>query len=330
MTAQEPHRPPDRRLCVAPMMAHTDRHFRYLLRLLSGRVMLYSEMLTTGAVLNGDPSRRLAFDPSEHPVGLQLGGSDPVELARAAAVAEATGYDEINLNVGCPSDRVREGRIGACLMAEPRLVAECVAAMRTAVRIPVTVKSRIGIDDRDSYEDLVRFIEPVAAAGCTVFIVHARKACLNGLSPRENREIPPLRHEYVHRLKREFPHLEIILNGGICSLAEVKEHLAHVDGVMIGRAACDDPYVLAGADREIFGTRTLPATRHEVLERFMDYMETRLALGDALHGMARHALGLFHGQPGARAFRRRLSLQSTSPGAGIEVMREALAQVAQA
>jgi len=324
MTSTEFQRLPDRRLCVAPMMAHTDRHFRYLLRLISSRVMLYSEMLTTGALLNGEPSRRLAFDAAEHPVGLQVGGADPVALARCARIAESAGYDEVNLNVGCPSDRVRSGRFGACLMAEPGLVAECAAAMLAAVRIPISVKSRIGIDGRESYDDLARFIDTVAGTGCRIFIVHARKAVLGGLSPRQNREVPPLRHEFVHRLKRDFPDLEIIVNGGIRSLEGARDQLAYVDGAMIGRAACDNPYLLAVADRELFGLGTPAASRREVLERFIDYMETRLASGDTLQAMTRHLLGLFQGQPGARSFRRHLSQHARASAAGIAIIREAL------
>lgn len=316
--------PPDRRLCVAPMMAHTDRHFRYLLRLLSSRVMLYSEMLTTGAVLNGDPSRRLAFDPAEHPVGIQFGGSDPAALARCARIAESAGYDEVNLNIGCPSDRVRDGRFGACLMAEPGLVADCVGAMLDAVRIPVSVKSRIGIEERDSYDDLAGFVDRVARAGCRIFIVHARKACLGGLSPRQNREVPPLRHELVYRLKQDFPGLEIIINGGIATLQEARGHLSQVDGVMIGRAARDNPYLLAGADREIFGMQASAFSEREILARFIAYMEARMDQGDALHGMARHALGLFRGRPGARSFRRQFSLGARASGTGIEALRAAL------
>jgi tRNA-dihydrouridine synthase A len=320
MTARENRRPPDRRLCVAPMMAHTDRHFRFLLRLISSRVMLYTEMLTTGALLRGDPARRLAFDPAEHPVGIQLGGSDPRALAESARIAEGAGFDEVNLNVGCPSDRVSSGRFGACLMAEPELVAECAASMLAAVRIPVSVKSRIGIDDRDGYEDLARFVGIVAAAGCNIFIVHARKAWLRGLSPRQNREVPPLRLDLVHRLKREFPHLEIIVNGGVGSLEEARRQLAGVDGVMIGRAACVNPYLLAGADREIFGMGAGLPSRRAVFSRFVDYAEARFAEGEAVHHVARHALGLLQGQPGARSFRRLLSSRPRDPG----VLREAL------
>ncbi|HEY7841067.1 MAG TPA: tRNA dihydrouridine(20/20a) synthase DusA [Gammaproteobacteria bacterium] len=315
---------PDRRLCVAPMMAHTDRHFRYLLRLLSTRVMLYSEMLTTGALLNGDPSRRLAFDPFEHPVGLQLGGSDPAALARCARIAETAGYDEVNLNIGCPSERVREGRFGACLMAEPALVAECVTAMRETVCIPVTVKSRLGIDGLDGYDDLLRFVETVAAAGCGTFMVHARKAVLGGLSPRQNREVPPLRHEFVHRLKRELPDTEVIVNGGIGSLEEARRQLEHVDGVMIGRAICDNPYLLACADRDIFGEERTSPSRRDVFLRYADYAEARVAEGEALHHVARHVLALFRGEPGARSFRRHLSARDSSAAGSL---REALAFV---
>lgn len=321
---------PDRRLCVAPMMAYTDRHFRYLLRLFSGRAMLYTEMLTTGALMQADAARRLAFHAAEHPVALQLGGSEPEPLARCARLAEDSGYDEVNLNVGCPSDRVRTGRFGACLMAEPGLVAECVAAMIGAVRIPVTVKSRIGIDETERYDDLARFVKTVADAGCRVFIVHARRAVLGGLSPKQNREVPPLRHDFVHRLKREFPELEIIVNGGIRSLDEARRHLEHVDGVMLGRAVCDKPALLAAADREIFGVAAHDACPREVFARFMDYAAIRVARGDPLQSIARHALGVFQGRPGARAFRRHLSRHALAPGAGIEVMQEALALVANA
>lgn len=307
------------------MMAHTDRHLRYLLRLISRRVMLYSEMLTTGALLHGDPERRLAFDPAEHPLALQLGGSDPAALAAAAHIAEDAGYDEVNLNLGCPSERVQSGRFGACLMAEPELVADCVGAMLAAVRIPVTVKTRIGIDARDSYEELAAFVARLAAAGCGTFIVHARKAWLSGLSPKQNRELPPLRHEVVHRLKRDFPALEIILNGGIRSVAEARAQLEHVDGVMIGRAACSNPFLLAQADREIFGATTAAPERHEVLLRYTDYAERQLAAGALLPRISRHLLGVFQGRPGARAFRRHLATRGTRPGAGVEVLRQALA-----
>lgn len=312
-------------LAVAPMMEWTDRHCRYFLRLISRRTLLYTEMVTADAVIHGDRERLIGFDPAEHPVALQLGGSEPARLAAAARIGADFGYDEINLNVGCPSDRVQSGRFGACLMAEPDLVAECVAAMRAAVAVPVTVKCRIGIDDQDQEEALDRFVATVAAAGCGTVIVHARKAWLDGLSPKENRTVPPLDHGRVHRLKRRFPALEVVVNGGIETLAEAQAHLAHVDGVMMGRAAYQNPFVLAEADRRLFGERTRPPSRAEVLERLIPYAETQLARGVRLQQIARHILGLPQGCPGARTFRRHLSEQAPRPGAGTEVLREALA-----
>ncbi len=318
---------PDRRLSVAPMLEWTDRHCRYFLRLITRHTLLYTEMVTTGALLHGDVARHLAFDAAEHPLALQLGGSDPAELAECARMGEAWGYDEINLNVGCPSDRVQNGRFGACLMAEPELVAECVAAMAGAVQIPVTVKSRIGIDHQDDYSDLARFVETVAGAGCGTFIVHARKAWLQGLSPKENREIPPLRYDSVQRLKREHPELEIILNGGIESLEAAEAQLDLVDGVMIGRAAYQQPEMLLEADARIFGDAHPVPTAHEVVERFIPYVEARLAEGVPLGAMTRHILGLFGGRPGARRWRRVISEQAHRPGAGVAVIRDALGQV---
>ncbi|MGE0611973.1 MAG: tRNA dihydrouridine(20/20a) synthase DusA [Hyphomicrobiales bacterium] len=313
-----------RRFCVAPMMEWTDRHCRYFLRLISRRALLYTEMVTAVAILRGDARRLLRFDPAEHPVALQVGGSDPRELAEAARIGEEFGYREINLNIGCPSDRVQSGRFGACLMAEPGLVAEGVAAMRAAVAVPVTVKCRIGIDDQDPDRDLDRFIDAVAGAGCTTFIVHARKAWLEGLSPKQNRDVPPLDHYRVYRLKRERAGLEIVINGGIENLDSAGAHLAHVDGVMLGRAAYHDPWQLAGVDSRLFGDAPSGLTRRNVLERLVPYAERQLAEGVPLHAITRHILGLCQGQPGARAFRRHLSETAVRPGAGVDVLRRAI------
>jgi tRNA-dihydrouridine synthase A len=317
----------NRRLSVAPMMDYTDRHDRYFLRLISRQALLYTEMVTTGAVLHGDCQRLLAFDPMEHPLALQLGGSEPLELARCARIAEELGYDEVNLNAGCPSDRVQSGRFGACLMAEPDLVAECMSAMKEAVAIPVTIKTRIGIDDRDSYSQLTHFVDRIAAAGCQVFIIHARKAWLQGLSPKENREIPPLRYQVVYRLKNDFPDLNIIINGGITDLNQAGHHLQFVDGAMIGRAAYHNPYLLAPVDQGFFGAATPPLTRHQVIEYFLPYVERQLTRGNRLGSMTRHILGLFQGQPGARAWRRHLSENAHRPGARVEVIIGALRQL---
>jgi tRNA-dihydrouridine synthase A len=317
----------DRLIAVAPMLDWTDRHYRYFIRLLSRHTLLYTEMVTTGAILRGDRERLLAHDPIEHPLALQLGGSDPAELARCACIAADWGYDELNLNVGCPSDRVQSGRFGACLMAEPDLVAACVAAMRVATDLPVTVKTRIGIDERDSYQELADFVRRVAAGGCTVFIVHARKAWLSGLSPKENREIPPLRHEVVHRLKRDFPELTIVLNGGLTTLEQVTEQLRQVDGVMIGRAAYENPYLLAEVDRRFFGSSAPPPNRHQVVRALLPYLEDRLRAGTPLQCMTRPILGLFQGIPGARAWRRVLSERAWRHGAGVEVVEAALERV---
>jgi len=311
------------RLCVAPMMDWTDRHCRFFHRLLSPHALLYTEMVTAPAVLHGDRARLLGFDPAEHPVALQLGGSDPGELSAAARVGESQGYDEINLNVGCPSDRVQSGRFGACLMREPALVADCIAAMRAAVSIPVTVKCRLGVDQQDEYEDLERFVEIVRATGCNVFAVHARKAWLEGLSPKENREIPPLNYARVYRLKRDFPELTIIINGGIAGVADVHEHLLHVDGVMLGRTAYHEPYRLAEIEHEIFGT-PLP-DRDAVLARLNPYVDAHLARGDRLQHITRHILGLYQGLPGARAYRRMLSERAHHADAGYEVVQQAIA-----
>jgi tRNA-dihydrouridine synthase A len=313
------------RFCVAPMLDWTDRHCRFFHRLITKQALLYTEMITTGALLYGDRHRFLQFDPREHPLALQLGGSDPADLAACAKMAEDFGYDEVNLNVGCPSDRVQNGRFGACLMAEPELVAECVVAMRNAVSIPVTVKSRIGIDDRDSYEELAHFIDTVSGAGCETFIVHARKAWLKGLSPKQNREVPPLRYEMVYRLKRDFPALRIVLNGGITTLEQTEEMLRHgIDGVMMGREAYHNPYILAEADRRLFGSTAEVITRVEIIEKLLPYIERQLAEGVRLHSITRHILGLFHGEMGARSWRRHLSEHAAKYGADASVVREAL------
>ena len=309
------------------MLDWTDRHGRFFLRLLSRHVRLYTEMVTTGAVLRGDRERFLAYDPAEHPLALQLGGSDPADLARCASIAADFGYDEVNLNVGCPSDRVQSGRFGACLMAEPDLVAECVAAMRAVVAIPVTVKTRIGIDDRDSYEALAEFVRRVAAGGCETFIIHARKAWLKGLSPRENREIPPLRYEVVYQLKRDFPNLTVVLNGGLTTLDQAVEQLDQVDGVMLGRAACENPFLLAGVDQRFFHASESPPSRHQVVAAFTPYISKQLRQGTPLHGMTRLMLGLFQGIPGARAWRRTISEQGCRRGAGVEVVENALRHI---
>lgn len=309
---------------MAPMLDWTDRHCRYFLRLISRQVLLYTEMVTTGAILHGDRSRLLDFDPSEHPLAIQLGGSEPPALAECARIAEDWGYDEINLNVGCPSDRVQRGRFGACLMAEPELVAECVAAMGQAVSLPVTVKTRIGVDDRDSWDELAYFIRTVADAGCQTFIIHARKAWLSGLSPKENREVPPLRYDVAARVKAEFPDLEILLNGGIQTLDEAESHLRIFDGVMIGRAAYHNPYLLAEADARLFGAREPSLTRQEIIAAMLPYIQQGLERGHRLHAYTRHLLGLFHGQPGGRIWRRRLGEAATRPGAGVEALLQAL------
>jgi tRNA-dihydrouridine synthase A len=306
------------------MMDWTDRHCRFFHRLLVRRALLYTEMVTAEAVLHGDRGRLLGFSAAEHPVALQLGGSGPAKLAEAAAIGADFGYDEINLNVGCPSDRVQEGRFGACLMAEPELVADCVAAMQARVAVPVTVKCRIGIDDQDSEADLERFVFAVAGAGCRTFMVHARKAWLQGLSPKENREVPPLDYGRVYRLKAAHPELEIVINGGIGSLAEAEAHLAHVDGVALGRAAYQNPYLLAEVDRRLLGAATTPPSRREAIEALLPYAERHVRAGGRLNNIVRHILGLYHGQPRARAFRRHLSERAPREGAGADVLREAL------
>jgi len=306
------------------MMDWTDRHCRFFHRLLSQRAWLYAEMVTAEAVLRGHRERLLGFAAEEHPVALQLGGSDPVRLAQAAAIGEDFGYDEINLNVGCPSDRVQEGRFGACLMAEPDRVADAVAAMQVRVDVPVTVKCRIGIDDQDSEIDLERFLTSVADAGCRTFIVHARKAWLQGLSPKQNREVPPLDYSRVYRLKAAHPELEIVLNGGIGSLAQVQAHLAHVDGVALGRAAYQNPYLLADVDPWLFAATRPPPSRREVLEALVPYAERHLRGGGRLNNITRHVLGLYHGRPRARALRRYLTERAPTEDGDVHVLREAI------
>jgi tRNA-dihydrouridine synthase A len=306
------------------MLDWTDRHCRYLLRLISRQVLLYTEMVTTGAILQGDRERFLAHDDSEHPVALQLGGSDPLELAECAAIGADYGYDEINLNIGCPSDRVQSGRFGACLMAAPELVAECVAAMRKATSVPVTVKTRIGIDRMDSYESLAGFVRTVMTGGCETFIIHARKAFLQGLSPKENRSVPPLKYDYAYRIKQQFPQLEIVLNGGITGLDAAVDHLALVDGVMLGRAVYHDPFLLADVDRRFFdSTRAIPG-REEIVRQMLPYIDRELKAGTPLKHITRHMLGLFQGVPGARHWRRHLSMHAHRGGAGCETVLEAL------
>jgi tRNA-dihydrouridine synthase A len=322
MKPDQPHR-----FSIAPMMDLTDRHCRVFHRLLTRRARLYTEMVTTGAVIHGDRQRLLGFDASEHPVALQLGGSNPADLATSATIGEDFGYDEINLNVGCPSDRVKDGRFGACLMAEPDLVAEGVAAMKRAVQIPVTVKCRIGIDDQDPEVALDRLARGVVAAGADLLIVHARKAWLNGLSPKENRDIPPLDYDRVYRLKAALPNVPIVINGGIAGIEEAKQHLAHVDGVMLGRAAYHDPWRLLAADPELFGEAAPHADMKSAFEAMMPYIEDQLARGTRLHAITRHFVGAFHAVPGARAFRRHLAEQGVKAGAGVEVLRDAVALV---
>lgn len=309
------------------MMDWTDRHCRAFHRQITRHALLYTEMVTAPAIMHGDRERLLGKSDIEHPVALQLGGSDPGALAEAAVVGEGFGYDEINLNVGCPSDRVQEGRFGACLMAEPDLVAQCVTAMRRQVRVPVTVKCRIGIDDQDSEADLNRFIDMVADAGCSTFIVHARKAWLKGLSPKENREVPPLDYARVYRLKDRRPDLTIVINGGIIDLDAAAKHLEHVDGVMVGRAAYQEPYILAEVDRRFFDADAPVPSRLDVIEGVIPHIERHLAGGGRLNNVVRHMLGLYHGQPRARVFRRHLSENATRERATLETLREAVSLV---
>ena len=309
------------------MMARTDRHYRVFMRALTRETLLYTEMVTTGALIHGDQERHLGHADIEHPLALQLGGDDPEALARCARIAEERGYDEVNINVRCPSDRVQKGSFGACLMARPERVAEGVRAMREAVSIPVTVKHRIGIDDLDRYEDMARFVAIVSEAGCDRFSVHARKAWLSGLSPRENRTVPPLRYSEVHRLKSEFPHLVIEINGGITDMDSAEEHLAHVDAVMIGRAAYDDPWAFHVVDSRFFGSDWAPANRHAVVESLFPYVDEILTAGERLHVLGRHLHHLFAGCPGSRAWKRHLSEAGMAPGAGLETLKAGLALV---
>jgi tRNA-dihydrouridine synthase A len=313
----------NRTVSIAPMMGYTDRHARYFLRLISRHVLLYTEMVTTGAVLRGDRKKLLRFEAAELPLAIQLGGSDPAELRDCSRIAEDAGFSEINLNVGCPSDRVQSGRIGACLMAEPGLVAESIAAMQSAVDIPVTVKCRIGIDDMESYAAFKAFIETVADSGCGTFIVHARKAWLQGLSPKQNREIPPLKYEYVYRLKQQHPQLDIIINGGIKTLDQAAEHLQRVDGVMLGREAYHNPYLLAKVDRLFFGVNGAEPSRSEIIDEFSAYVERQLMSGERLYAITRHLHGLYKHTRGSNAWKRYLSTHAHQANAGIEVLSAA-------
>ena len=315
------------RFSIAPMMDWSDHNCRYFWRLLTKQALLYTEMVTTGALIHGDRKRFLHFNREEHPVALQLGGSDPKDLARCARWAQEWGYDEVNINCGCPSDRVQSGMFGACLMGKPNLVADCVKAMMDSCDIPVTVKHRIGIDHMESYEQLLAFIEPVAVAGCSVFIVHARKAWLQGLSPKENREIPPLNYPWVYQLKKDFPHLTIVVNGGIQTIEECHDHLEHVDGVMLGREAYQNPWMLAQVDEALFGMDSPLKSRDDVIAELLPFTEQHLAQGGQLNHITRHILGLYQGIPGARKFRRHLSENAYKKEAGIRILAEAYALV---
>ena len=317
----------NRRFCVAPMLDWTDQHERYFLRLISKHAVLYTEMVTTGALIHGDKDRYLQFNKEEHPVALQLGGSDPKAMAICAKMAEDYGYDEVNINVGCPSDRVQNGAFGACLMAEPELVAENVSAMQNAVDIPVTVKNRIAIDEMDEYQCLPRFLETVSEAGCETFIIHARKAWLKGLSPKQNRDVPPLNYDLVYQMKRDFPQLEIIINGGIKTLEQSEQHLEQVDGVMIGREAYHNPYMMNQVDQRLYGEAHDEKTEFEILDKYMEYMQKQIDKGVYLKHMSRHLLGLFTGQAGAKAWRRHISENAHKEGAGIEVIQQAVSYI---
>ncbi|GMQ97221.1 MAG: tRNA dihydrouridine(20/20a) synthase DusA [Gammaproteobacteria bacterium] len=313
------------RLSVAPMMGYTDRHARFLMRLLTRHTMLYTEMITSGAIKHGDKDRLLAFNQAEHPLALQVGGHDPDEMAISARSAEEKGFDEVNINVGCPSSRVRSGRIGACLMAEPKTVANCVKAMRKACELPVTVKCRTGIDSQDSFDSLLDFIQCVSYAGCKTFIIHARKAWLEGISPKQNRDLPPLCYDKVYRVKQVLPELEIIINGGIKTFDQIDAHLHYADGVMIGRAAYHDPWMLASADSRLFNDKDAMSNREQVILGYLPYVEAQLTQGEPLMRMARHLTGLVLNQPGARNFRRYLSEHGHVQSAGPEVIERALA-----
>lgn len=312
------------RFAVAPMMDHTDRHFRYLLRLISRHAFLYTEMITCNAILFGDHARLLSYSPEEHPLGIQLGGSDPVALTRAAKIAEDYGYDEININIGCPSERVQNGSIGACLMKNPDLVGECISSLQNHLEIPVSVKCRIGIDDLDTYEFLHTFIDTVHQAGCRHFIIHARKAILNGLSPKQNREVPPLHYDQVYRIKQDFPDINIMINGELKDLSMIKQQYQYVDGVMVGRAVYEYPYMLSDIDREIFNDPHPVPSQIEILEAYLAYISKNLAEGIYLKHMTRHLTGLFRGQQGAKQFRQTLSTRACKPDAGIDVVLQAM------
>jgi len=314
----------NRKFSVAPMLDWTDRHERFFLRLITRYSLLYTEMITVGAIIHGDRSRHLDYNQEEHPVAIQLGGSNPDDLALCAKIAEDYGYDEVNLNVGCPSNRVQSGMFGACLMAKPALVAECVSAMQNVVNIPVTVKHRIGIDENDSVEELFEFVEKVAEAGCNTFIVHARKAWLEGLSPKQNRDIPPLRYDVAHELKHAMPQLEILINGGVRDLKTAEEQLKFVDGVMMGREAYHNPYMLSEVDSRFYGSNEKILTRFEIIEALYPYIEKELSKGERLHSVTRHILGLFNGLPGAKKWRRYLSENATKREAGVEVLYSSL------
>ncbi|KZX79266.1 tRNA dihydrouridine synthase DusA [Oleiphilus sp. HI0009] len=317
----------DRTFSIAPMMDWTDKHQRYFARLLTKRSLLYTEMVTTGAIIYGDEDRHLEYNEEEHPIALQLGGSDPKDLAKCTKIAKTRAYDEVNLNVGCPSDRVQNNMIGACLMGHKDLVASCISAMRESCDIPVTIKHRIGIDDFDSEEFLSDFVGTVAETGCSTFIVHARIAILDGLSPKENREIPPLKYDWVYRLKQHFPDLEIIINGGIKNLDEAENHLKNVDGVMLGREAYHNPWLLSEVDQRLYNTPSKVLKRHEVIEQMYPYIEQQLGHGQKLSYITRHILGLYHAQPGGKQFRRHISEEAHKLGADIEVLEKALSYV---
>ncbi|HIA08764.1 MAG TPA: tRNA dihydrouridine(20/20a) synthase DusA [Chromatiaceae bacterium] len=313
--------------CIAPMLDCTDRHDRFFLRLLSSQVRLYTEMVTTGALIHGDRLRFLGFDSSEHPLALQLGGSDRHAMATCAKLAEEAGFDEVNINVGCPSDRVQSGQFGACLMAEPQRVADCVEQMTASVSIPITVKHRIGIDDLDSYEHLSDFVATIASAGCKTFIVHARKAWLKGLSPKQNREVPPLQYARVRQLTADYPELAFVVNGGIENQRDVQQHLRDFDGVMVGREAYHNPYSLADVDQTVFGSSAAIATREAVVDAYLPYIQQHMKRGVPLAHMARHMIGLYKGEPGAKQWRRAMSEHTREPGVGIEVIEKALLDV---
>jgi tRNA-dihydrouridine synthase A len=318
----------DRRLSIAPMMDHTDRHFRFFMRLLSKHAVLYTEMITTGALIHGDRQRFLKFNDEEHPLAIQLGGSNPEDLAVCAKMAEDEGYDEVNLNIGCPSDRVQNGQFGACLMSNKNLVAECVNKIKATTTIPVTIKTRIGIDDLDSYEFLYDFIDTTHQSGCDTYIIHARKAILSGLSPKENREIPPLNYPRVYQIKQDFPDLNISINGGFTEVEQIKSQLNHVDGVMIGRAAYQNPFMLTQAHKEIFGEEDEQQTRMDILNQYRDYVAEQLDQGERIKNMTRHIIGLYQGQPGARRYRQLLSQAIPKDKKEIEFLDEAIQSIA--